>query len=126
VTESTPRGHGAPRDAAGRRAAPAGDIGMFVHTVYFWLRPDLTEAERQAFVAGARSLTTIDTVRHGWLGTPASTDRPVIDRSYSYGLVVAFDDKAGHDAYQDHPTHDRFRDACGRFWQKVVIYDSVG
>ena len=98
---------------------------MFVHCVYFWLRDDLTDAERGRFVEGVRSLTTLDTVRHGWVGTPADTDRPVIDRSYSYALVVAFDDEAGHDAYQVHPVHDRFRDTCASLWIQVKIYDFV-
>ena len=96
---------------------------MFVHCVYFWLRDDLSEEERRRFVEGVNSLTTIDSVRHGFVGTPASTDRPIIDRSYSYALVVAFDDEEGHDRYQDHPVHDAFRDNCATFWSQVKIYD---
>ena len=98
---------------------------MFVHAVYFWLREDLGAAERQEFVQRARALTTIPDVAHGWLGTPAATDRPIIDRSYSYALTLAFDDEAAHDRYQVHPVHDEFRDTCGTFWSRVLIYDSV-
>jgi hypothetical protein len=96
---------------------------MFVHCVYFWLRDDLSEAERRRFVEGVESLTKIESVRHGWVGTPAATDRPIIDRSYSYALIVAFDDVAAHDAYQVDPIHDRFRDTCAPFWRQVKIYD---
>ena len=96
---------------------------MFVHCVFFWLKDDLTPDEVRQFEAGARSLTTIGSVRHGFLGPPAATDRPIIDRSYSYGLVVVFDGKAEHDAYQEDPVHDRFRETCSGFWQKVQIYD---
>lgn len=98
---------------------------MFIHSVYFWLAEDLSEEKRTKFVELARTLTKIETVRHGWLGTPAPTDRPIIDRSYSYALTVAFDDQAAHDAYQIDPVHDTFRDECGTFWTRVVIYDSV-
>ena len=98
---------------------------MFTHSVYFWLRDDLSADARQRFIDGVRSLTTIETVRFGFLGTPASTDRAIIDRSYSYALVVAFDDEAGHEAYQVHPVHDRFREQCGGSWHKIVIYDAV-
>ncbi len=98
---------------------------MFVHSVYFWLRPDLSADDRETFLRGARALTAIETVRHGWLGVPAATDRPVIERGYSYALTVVFEGYEGHDRYQDHPVHDRFREACGQFWTKVVIYDSV-
>jgi hypothetical protein len=98
---------------------------MFIHSVYFWLKPDLTDAERDRFWAGVRSLTTIESVRHGFAGVPAATDRPIIDRSYSCALIVMFDDDAGHEAYQVHPIHDRFREECAPFWTKVLIYDAV-
>ena len=98
---------------------------MFVHAVYFTLRPDLTAAERADFVAGVESLRGIDSVRQGYLGVPAATDRPIIDRDYSYALVLAFADQAGHDAYQVHPVHDRFRERCAPFWTRVRIFDSV-
>lgn len=96
---------------------------MFVHSVYFWLRDDLTSDERDRFVEGLNSLLAIETIHHGHVGTPASTKRPIIDRSYSYGLVVVFADKEGHDAYQDHPIHDRFRNTCRDLWRDVKIYD---
>ena len=98
---------------------------MFVHAVYFWLRPDLTPAERARFDAGVESLRTIEGVRHGYVGVPAPTDRPVIERGYSRALVAVFDDQAAHDAYQVHPVHDRFRDECGGLWTHVRIFDSV-
>ena len=98
----------------------------FVHAVYFWLRSDLSEAERTQFAEGVKSLTTIETVKYGFVGKPAGTDRPIIDSSYDQALVVIFEDQAAHDAYQDHPVHDAFRDNCASFWTKVQIYDSVG
>lgn len=98
---------------------------MFIHAVYFWLRENLTPAERERFAAGARSLCTIDGVRHGYTGPPALTDRPVIERGYSQALVLIFPDEAAHDAYQVDPVHDRFRSECGALWTKVLIFDSV-
>jgi hypothetical protein len=98
---------------------------MFVHAVYFWLRPDLAGDERARFLAGLRSLRAIEGVEHGWIGVPAPTDRPVIERGYSHALVLAFADERAHDAYQVHPVHDRFREECGTFWTMVRIFDSV-
>ena len=98
---------------------------MFVHAVFFWLRPDLSAEDRQTFLRSVHSLTGIESVRHGWVGVPAPTDRPIIERGYSYALTVVFDDEVGHDEYQVHPVHDRFREECGAFWTRVVIYDSV-
>ena len=99
---------------------------MFVHCVYFWLRDGLTSDEEQRFVDGLASLVRIDGVRHSYTGTPASTNRPIIDRSYSYALVVVFEDQAAHDAYQEDPVHDAFRDTCSSLWTDVRIYDFVG
>jgi hypothetical protein len=98
---------------------------MFTHSVYFWLRDDLSAEGKQRFVDGIRSLTTIESVAQGFIGTPAATDREIIDRSYSYALVVSFADEEAHDAYQVHPVHDRFREQCGGSWKKIVIYDAV-
>lgn len=98
---------------------------MFIHTVYFWLRPDLTDEQQALFRAGVQSLTTIESVQSGHWGTPAPTDRPIIERGYSAGLIVIFADQAAHDDYQAHPVHDQFREQCSTFWEKVVIYDTV-
>jgi hypothetical protein len=98
---------------------------MFIHAVYFWLRPDLGRADRKKFEAGLRSLRMIEGVREGYIGSPASTDRLVIERGYSRALVLVFADEAAQEAYQVHPVHDRFREECGRFWTTVRIYDSV-
>lgn len=99
---------------------------MFVHAVYFWLRADLTPAERDRFAAGLRNLRAIQCVSRGYIGVPAPTDRPVIERGYSNSLVLIFSDQSSHDAYQVDPVHDRFRSECGGFWTAVRIYDSVG
>ena len=96
---------------------------MFVHSVYFWLKDDRTEEQRAAFREGIDSLKNAPTVRSHFIGTPADTDRPIIDRSYSYALVLVFDDKAGHDAYQVDPVHTAFVDSFDGSWDKVVIYD---
>ena len=98
---------------------------MFIHSVYFWLKPELTEADRAVFWTGVYSLTTIPSVRQGYVGTPAATDRPIIDRSYSCLLLIICDDDAGQEAYQVDPIHDKFREECGEFWSKVQIYDAV-
>lgn len=96
----------------------------FTHIVNFWLKKDLIAAERRTFEDSVRSLGTIATVDVFHLGTPASTDRPVIDRSYDFCMVCMFRSRADHDAYQVDPIHDLFRDTCSSLWEKIVIYDS--
>lgn len=96
---------------------------MFIHSVYFWLNPELTQEQQDQFWAGVKSLEAIPSIKFFFVGTPADTDRPVIDRSYSCALITGFDDKAGHDIYQDHPIHDQFRELA-ELWNKVLIYDA--
>jgi hypothetical protein len=83
---------------------------MFVHSVYFWRRDDLSPEVKSRFVDGIRSLVTIESVDQGFIGTPARTDREIIDRSYSYALVVSFADEGAHDEYQVHLVHNRLRE----------------
>jgi hypothetical protein len=97
---------------------------MFVHAVYFWLDRSLTPAQEQAFAKRLHELTKIAYVRHGFVGRPAATNRPIIDRSYSFALTLAFDDQKGHDAYQVDPVHQKFVDDCAAQWVRVLIFDS--
>ena len=97
---------------------------MFVHHVYFWLKEGLSGDDLQTFEKGVSSLLQIEHVKLGDVGKPASTDRPVIERSYSYSLLLVFDDKAAHDAYQPHPVHHAFVEGCSHLWNRVLIYDS--
>src|SRR5262245_18555046 len=98
---------------------------MFIHSVYFWLKPDLPAAARKRFIDGVHSLLTIETVQAGYLGTPADTRRPVVDPTYSHALVLMFRDASAHEHYQLDQIHDRFRNECRDCWNNVVIYDCV-
>ncbi|PWV53801.1 Dabb family protein [Chitinophaga sp. S165] len=97
---------------------------MFVHVVNFWLKPGLSEADIKKFEEGVQSLKVIESLVMFNVGKPASTDRPVIDRSYSYCELTVFNDEAGHDVYQKHPVHLAFVENCKHLWDKVLIYDS--
>ena len=71
-----------------RRGLPY-DARMFIHTVYFWLRPNTPDSARDQLVRDCRDyLVRIPTVRHLWAGVPAMTPREVVDNSYSAGLTV--------------------------------------
>ena len=98
---------------------------MLVHSVYFWLKPGLGEDEFAAFRKGLESLSGIESAEAVFVGTPAETDRPVIDRSYTFGLTVLLADMAAHDAYQVHPLHKAFLENFSQDWDRVLIYDAV-
>jgi len=98
---------------------------MLVHTVYFWLKPDLTAAQRADFRRGVESLGGIKSIEKMFVGTPAKTEkRPIIDDSYSVALTVLCKDVAAHDAYQVDPIHLAFIEKCKAFWNRVQIYDA--
>ncbi|MFT4033073.1 MAG: Dabb family protein [Siphonobacter sp.] len=97
---------------------------MFVHVVNFWLKEGISEQDRLKFEAGVSSLDAIGGKEVFNVGKPASTNRPVIDRSYDYCLLLVFKDLAAHDAYQIDPIHLKFVETCNQYWDRVLIYDS--
>jgi hypothetical protein len=98
---------------------------MLIHTVFFWLRQDLTPAERATFAAELRRLTQLAYLDQCHAGPPAAIEkRPVVDNSYDFGLHVRFKTLADHDFYQAKcPDHARFIATCKSFWTRVVVYD---
>lgn len=96
---------------------------MIIHSVYFWLKADLPDQQRQEFEQELSKLTHIRSVSDCRFGVPSSTDRPVIERSYDYGLIITFDSLAKHDVYQDDPVHRQFIENCRHLWRDVKIYD---
>jgi hypothetical protein len=98
---------------------------MLVHTVYFWLKPELTSAQRVAFRQGVESLSGINAVEAVYVGTPAATEkRPVIDDTYSFALTVLCKDLAAQNAYQVDPLHLAFVNTFKPAWARVQIYDA--
>lgn len=97
---------------------------MFIHTVFFWMKPGSTDAARKQLIEDAKSyLGKIPTVRQLWAGPPAMTPREVVDNSYDVGLTVVLDDSAGHDVYQVHDLHLQFIARNKEKWARVQIYD---
>lgn len=95
----------------------------FVHTVFFWLK-ESNEENLNKLNEGVHSLGAIETILDGYIGTPASTRRPVIDHSYDLSLTFVFKNKADQDIYQDHPVHTAFVDNYKHLWSKVLVYDA--
>ncbi len=97
---------------------------MLSHIVVFWLKDDLSDAQRSEFRQGLESLKAIKSTRGVYIGAPANTaDRPVIDNSYTFALTVLFDAVQDHDAYQVHQLHQAFVGQFGPYWSRVLIYD---
>lgn len=98
---------------------------MLSHHVLFWLKADTTEDQKAAFRKGLESLEKIESVTNFHVGVPAPIERGVVDTTYTFSLVLFFEDLAGHDVYQVHALHQAFLDEFRGFFEKVVIYDSI-
>lgn len=95
------------------------------HTVLFWLKEPTNTTVRTKFESELKKLVADSQhITYHHIGSPASTDRPVIDRSYTYCLFVTFSGMEAHDKYQVEPAHKHFLAECKELWEKVVIYDS--
>jgi hypothetical protein len=98
---------------------------MLIHTVLFWLKPELTAAERTEFRRGVESLGKSKNVEKVYVGAPAAVpDRPVVDKTFSVGLAVICRDVAAHNAYQVDPVHLAFVARFKTYWTRVQIYDA--
>lgn len=97
---------------------------MLSHHVLFWLKADTTEDQKAAFRKGLDSLKEIETVIQFHAGTPAPIERAVVDVTYTFSLVLFFEDLAGHDVYQVHELHKAFLEEFRVLFDKVVIYDA--
>ncbi|WP_324677750.1 Dabb family protein [Hymenobacter sp. GOD-10R] len=102
----------------------APSTGLFVHHVLFYATA--SEADQAKLLEGLQKLAGIPSIKMAHIGTPASTNRDVIERTYTYSWLCLFESAAEEEVYQQHPIHDEFRNQYARYWEKVVIYDSVG
>ncbi|MCD0487883.1 Dabb family protein [Pedobacter sp. MC2016-14] len=98
---------------------------MLAHHVLFWLKPDTTEDQKVAFRKSLESLEKIETVKQFHVGVPSIIERAVVDVTYTFSLVLFFEDLAGHDVYQVHELHKAFLEEFRGLFEKVTIYDSI-
>lgn len=100
------------------------EIG-FVHSVYFWLEYPSNEEDHQLFMDSMKKfLDQSPYIISYHIGTPAGTPREVVDNSYHYCLIVNFENKEAHEAYQVEDAHQVLRDETAGLWSKLQIYDT--
>lgn len=99
--------------------------GDFIHAVYFWLIEPENQHAREQFIGSLRKFIDASPyIRSKHIGTPADTEREVIDNTYTFSLIVTFDSKEEHDKYQKEEAHLQFIDESKGLWKKVQVYDS--
>lgn len=100
--------------------------GSFAHIVFFWLvEPENQKSRNKLSTELTNFIINSPYVRTWHLGTPANTNRPVVDNSYTYCLIVTFSSKEEQDKYQSDPEHTKFLNSCKQLWKKVLVYDST-
>jgi hypothetical protein len=98
----------------------------FHHSVYFWLNEaSLEEGARKTIESCQTNLAEIPGIVKMTLGVPAGTSGGPVDNTYGVVLLIEFEDKAAHDAYDVHPSHQRMIAECGHLWSRVQVYDAV-
>lgn len=95
----------------------------FIHSVYIWFKEGVTEEQRTQLYADTDNLKTIEVVKALYTGKPAATDRPIVERSYDFAIILHFEDLAGHDVYQGHPRHQALLKKYSALWERVMITD---
>ena len=110
--------------ATGDHGSGARPEPKVVHCVFFTCRPGTPETEVASLTADCEGLGRIPTVRKvSTGGRDLRFAREVNDQEFTIGLTVWFDDKAGHDVYQDHPLHKQFVEKHKAYWAKVRVFD---
>lgn len=99
---------------------------MIAHYVLFWLNDGLTEQEINDFSGFFEELKTIPNMKSLHYGRAANTNpRDVVDNSFTYNLLVFFDNIDDVNTYETHPIHLAAIEKYSKFWNKVVVHDSV-
>jgi hypothetical protein len=99
---------------------------MIVHLVLFTPRPDLSPADRAAFIAAfERAVTEIPTVRGVRVGSRVTHGAPyeAVTQAADYFAAIDFDDLAGLQQYLRHPAHVELGQRFGDTLASALVYD---
>jgi hypothetical protein len=112
--------------APGMIMTPAAERPPVVHHVFFWLKNPASVEDRNALVAGLKTLAGIPLIKELYVGVLADTEkRDVVDASWQVSELMFFTDLSGQANYQQHQLHLEFVKNCSHLWAKVVVYDAM-
>src|SRR5690606_41994027 len=99
---------------------------VIAHYVLIWLNDGLSEQEINDFANFFEELKTIPSIKSLHYGRAAATNpRDVVDNSFTYNLLVFFDNMDDINEYETHPVHLAAIEKYSKFCNKVVVHDSV-
>lgn len=94
------------------------------HLILIWQKPDTSKSQTEALLQGTRDLNKIPGVKSIIIRTPIESERPVVDDSFSYAILMTFASVQDMQNYQQHPQHVQFlKDHVQGKLEKLVIYD---
>lgn len=98
----------------------------FIHHVLFWAKNPGNEAEKAQLLAALKQLGTLPMIQSAHVGRPIVTefDKGATDGSYSFSVVLVFENATKESEYLYHPEHKKFIDANKHLWGKVQVIDS--
>ncbi|WP_166334708.1 Dabb family protein [Sphingobacterium chungjuense] len=100
--------------------------GTIVHSVYFWLRTDLTDQEKEEFPQFFEALKKVPGFTACRVATPApTTPREVVDNSFSYHWIAVFPSMDEVNIYEKHPDHLAAAEKFSKYWTRVEVRDSI-
>ncbi|PRD53804.1 Dabb family protein [Sphingobacterium gobiense] len=115
-----------PLDDKGSMSSNTIAKGTILHSVYFWLKEDISQEEEQDFLHFFEELRKVPGVQTLQYGKPASTNpRPVVDNSFQYNLLVTFQNMEDINTYETHPTHTAAAEKYSKYWTKVEVKDTT-
>ncbi len=79
------------------------------HIVCFRWVSDATDEQREAVTTGLDHLATVITWATSFTYGP---DVGINEGNFEYAITAEFADRAGYEAYRDHPEHQRFIAEC--------------
>jgi len=100
--------------------------GFIFHSVYFWLKKDITAEEEKDFLNFFEILKKVPGIESFHSGKPAATHpRPVVDNSFSYHIMLTFANMEAINKYEEHPDHLAAIDQYSKYWVKVEVKDTI-
>ncbi len=102
--------------------APAATRGTLVHMVAFKFKPEAgAEKIREVERAFAALPGKIPQIRSFEWGTNVSPEK--LDKGFTHGFILTFDNAADRDAYLVHPAHKAFGELVGPVLADVFVMD---
>lgn len=98
----------------------------FIHHVLFWAKNPGNEAEKNQLFKALKALGTLPMIQFAHVGKAIVTDfdRPVTEASYTFSVVLVFENAEKEKEYLYHPLHKKFIDDNKHLWGKVQVFDS--